>query len=310
MILTVTLNAALDVTYTVERLHPHRTHRVQQVRQRAGGKGINVARVLRALGQPTVVTGLAGGRTGEAIREDLAVAGLPDELVPVAGESRRTVAVVSTQDGDATLFNEPGPRITETEWQRFLDRFVELATTAEVVVLSGSLPPGVPDDGYAHLVRIAAGLGSRTIVDAEGEPLRRAVAAGPDLVKPNAAELRATTGLDDPLDAAHRLQLAGARAVVVSLGADGLLAVDDEIWRAEPPEQLYGNPTGAGDACVAALATGLRGGTGWPELLRAATALSAAAVRCPLAGEFDEPTRRDLHTRVRVQQVDRTVSLP
>ncbi|GGM56388.1 sugar kinase [Longimycelium tulufanense] len=301
MIVTVTLNAALDTTYTVDELVPHYSHRVRQVHHRAGGKGVNVARVLAELGHPTVVTGLAGGPTGAAIRGGLG-SRLVDAFVEVPGDSRRTVTVVSAAVGDATVFNEPGPAVPAEAWALFMERFAVLARDASVVVLSGSLPPGVPDDAYAELVRSAAQHGASTIVDAQGEPLRLALTARPDVVKPNATELRGTACTDDPLTGVHRLRQAGARTVVASLGDKGLLAVTDGLaMRAVPPERIAGNPTGAGDACVAALAVGLAEGVPWPELLREAVALSAAAVLHPLAGGFDAAARTRFRPVVRVE---------
>ncbi|MGO1052580.1 1-phosphofructokinase family hexose kinase [Crossiella sp. CA198] len=285
MILTVTLNAALDVTYGVDNLQPHTTHRVRTVRTRAGGKGVNVSRVLNALGHNTVVTGFVGGATGQAIRAELAEAGLAAELTEIKAESRRTVAVVS--DGDATLFSEPGPAVTEAEWAVFLDRFTTLAGQADLVVLSGSLPPGLPAGVYRELLDIVAGR-VPTVLDADGEALRLGVAGNPTAVKPNAAELRAVTGVADPAAAARKLVHGGASAVLASGGPAGLLAITaDGSWRARPPRRLAGNPTGAGDACVAALAAGLAAGREWPRILREAAALSAAAVLHPLAGSFD-----------------------
>jgi tagatose 6-phosphate kinase len=303
MILTVTVNAALDVTYAVEALTPHTTHRVRSTASRAGGKGINVARVLSALGEPTAVTGLVGGPTGVAIRGDLAASGLPDALIHMAAESRRTLTVVDSRD--ATAFNEPGGKVRPEEWDTFCAKFSDLVRSADVVVCSGSLPPGVPTDGYAVLVRIAAAHGVRTLLDSEGEPLRAALAARPHLVKPNAAELEATTGVSDPLAGALALRSAGAGAVVVTLGPEGLLGVTQEaVWRARPPERVAGNPTGAGDACAAALAAGLARGSPWPELLQEAVALSAAAVRARLAGEFDDSTYRRVRAGVTVEELD------
>jgi tagatose 6-phosphate kinase len=288
MVVTVTLNAALDVTYDIEALVPHATHRVLEVRTRAGGKGVNVARVLRQLGHDTVVTGLAGGHTGTLIRADLATSRLPDALVPISGESRRTLAIVSRRDGGATLLNEPGPEVRAEEWRRFQVRFDHVLATAQAVVLSGSLPVGVPTSAYAKLVKAAHDHGLPALVDAEGEALRVALAAAPDVVKLNAAELCTTTGQDDPVLGAEAVRRAGARAVVASLGADGLLAMTDAgAWRAAPPEVVLGNPTGAGDATMAALADGLTSGRRWPEILREAVAVSAAAVFLPVAGGFD-----------------------
>ncbi|HZD70258.1 MAG TPA: 1-phosphofructokinase family hexose kinase [Actinomycetes bacterium] len=302
MLVTVTLNAALDVTYDVEALVPHATHRVLEVRTRAGGKGVNVARVLRQLGQDTVVTGLAGGHTGTLIRADLAASRLPDALVPISGESRRTLAIVSRRDGGATLLNEPGPEVRAEEWTRFRARFDHLLAAAQAVVLSGSLPVGVPTTAYAELVEAAHDHGLPALVDAEGEALRAALAAAPDVVKLNAAELRTTTGQDDPALGAEAVRRAGARDMVASLGPDGLLAMTGAgAWRAAPPAVVLGNPTGAGDATMAALADGLASDRPWPEILREAVAVSAAAVFLPVAGGFDPAAYRRFRDAVTVR---------
>ncbi|MFB9908709.1 1-phosphofructokinase family hexose kinase [Allokutzneria oryzae] len=292
MILTVTLNAALDVTYTVERVVTGESHRVRGVTQRAGGKGINVARVLRTLGSPVLATGLAGGDTGRSLLDELTSSGIPHEFVPIDGESRRTVAVVSANDGEATLFNEPGPEVSAAEWTAFVERFRSLASRASVVVLSGSMPPGVPEDGYAHLVSLVDG---KTIVDASGPALRHAVAMRPNVIKPNARELAETTGHSELAPGISSLLRDGAQAVVASLGPEGLLAATEGAsWRLAPPARLAGNPTGAGDACVAGLAAGLLAGADWPALLREAVALSAAAVVHPVAGGVDADTYAQL----------------
>ncbi|MEU9080420.1 1-phosphofructokinase family hexose kinase [Kitasatospora sp. NPDC048538] len=304
MILTVTLNAAVDVTYRLDRVARHGSNRVTAPAERAGGKGVNVARVLAALGHDTVVTGLAGGATGEALRADLATAGLRDEFVPIDGTTRRTVTVVEEELGDATVYLEPGPTVSGAEWSHFTARYRRLLRSARAVVLAGSLPAGVPPDAYGRLVALAAQAGVPAVLDAEGAALRAALAAGPALVKPNQAELAATTGPVDPLTGARRLRAAGARAVVVSLGPGGLLAsTPDGDWRARPPEPVRGNPTGAGDSAVAALTAGLVAGTPWPVRLAEAVALSAATVLAPLAGSFDPVEHRQLLPRVRVRPV-------
>ncbi|GHF92320.1 sugar kinase [Kitasatospora xanthocidica] len=295
MILTVTLNAALDVTYRLDRLRPHASNRVRETAARAGGKGVNVSRVLHTLGHDTVVTGLVGGPTGAALRAELAGAGIADRLVPIAGESRRTVAVVDEEQGDTTVLLEPGPVVTAAEWALFLDRYDELVTRAEAVVLSGSLPGGIPTDAYAVLIRLARARRVPALLDADGEALRAALAEAPAVVKPNAHELAAVSGTDDPRAGAETLRAAGARAVVASLGPAGLIACTPQgSWAARPPEAIAGNPTGAGDAAVAALALGLVAGTPWPERLTRAVALSAAAVAAPLAGDFDPAVHRRL----------------
>ncbi|MBA2947221.1 1-phosphofructokinase family hexose kinase [Streptomyces himalayensis] len=304
MILTVTLNTALDITYRVPSLRPHASHRVTEVTERPGGKGLNVARVLAALGHPVTVTGFAGGGTGRALQN--ALTGIPritDALVPVAGATRRTVAVVDTATGDTTQLNEPGPVIAPAEWSAFLEAYEDLLQSSSAVALCGSLPPGVPVGAYAHLVRAARAASVPVLLDTSGEPLRRGIAARPDFVKPNADELAELTGSHEPLQATRDARRRGARAVVASLGAQGLLAVAPEgHWQATPPSRVAGNPTGAGDSAVAGLLSGLVEHLPWPDRLARAAALSAATVRAPVAGEFDRAAYEELLPRVAVTE--------
>lgn len=305
MILTVTLNTALDVTYEVDALLPRSSHRVTATHQRAGGKGLNVARVLRTLGHETAVTGLVGGPTGQLIRDDLREAGLPDTLVEISGDSRRTLTVVSHEHGDATVFNEPGPHVQGAEWAHFVARYVDAVRSAQVIVLAGSLPPGVPTDAYGQLTRLANEAGAGVVLDSSGRALLDALSARPDIVKPNVDELTTATGLTELPAAAARLRTRGAVAVVTSSGADGLLAHTPKgSWRATPPRALAGNPTGAGDACVAALAEGLVDRAPWPDTLREAVALSASAVVRPVAGEFDTGVLREFRRTTTVTPVE------
>ncbi|MFC7980392.1 1-phosphofructokinase family hexose kinase [Streptomyces sp. NPDC057336] len=296
MILTVTLNTALDITYRVPGLRPHASHRVTEVTERPGGKGLNVARVLAALGHEVTVTGFAGGTTGDTVRSGLTgVAGVADALVPVAGATRRTIAVVDERTGDTTQLNEPGPAVAPAEWSAFQEAYEDLLAGAAAVALCGSLPPGVPVGAYAGLVRTARAAGVPVLLDTSGEPLRRGVAARPDLIKPNADELAELTGSHEPLRATQAARRRGARSVVLSLGAAGLFAQTPEgRWRAAPPAHVRGNPTGAGDSAVAGLLSGLVEHLPWPDRLARAVALSAATVRAPVAGEFDRAAYEEL----------------
>ncbi|MFF2998508.1 1-phosphofructokinase family hexose kinase [Streptomyces sp. NPDC057950] len=300
MILTVTLNTAVDITYRVRSLRPHTSHRVTEVTERPGGKGLNVARVLAALGHRVTVTGFTGGATGRSLQEQLTdCAGLVDALVPVSGPTRRTVAVVDTATGDTTQLNEPGPEITPAEWAAFQETYGHLLRSASAVALCGSLPPGVPVGAYAGLIRAARAAAVPVLLDTSGEPLRRGVAARPDIVKPNADELAELTGSHEPLQATRDARRRGAHAVVASLGAQGLLAHTPEgLWRAAPPHRVHGNPTGAGDSVVAGLLSGLVEHLPWPARLTRAVALSTATVLAPVAGEFDRGVYEELVDRV------------
>ncbi|MGP3932531.1 1-phosphofructokinase family hexose kinase [Nonomuraea sp. KM88] len=306
MILTVTLNLALDVTYRLPEVDWDGVNRVGAVHRRAGGKGVNVARVLATLGHEVLVTGLAGGPTGQAIEGDLRAAGLPSALTPIAADSRTTLAVTEAPAGAGeagtqrtALFNEPGPEVTPGELESFVRRYEPLVAAADAVVLSGSLPRGVPLDTYAALAAIAAGKGVPAIVDADGEPLRHAPEGRPSVVKPNAEELARAVPGGDPAESAQALRERGAEAVVVSMGAGGLLAVTGEgTFRARMPYTVGGNPTGAGDSLVAGLALGLVERAPWPDRLRRAAALGAAAVAAPVAGDFDPDVYADIQPKI------------
>ncbi|WP_392671933.1 1-phosphofructokinase family hexose kinase [Streptomyces sp. LN785] len=304
MILTVTLNTALDLTYGVPALVPHTSHRVGDVSERPGGKGLNVARVLSALGHETVVTGFAGGSTGAVLRELLADLPPHDALVAVSGNTRRTIAVVDASTGDTTQLNEPGPLVSADEWAAFLTAYGKLLAEADAVALCGSLPPGIHVGAYAELVRLARAAEVPVLLDTSGEPLRRGIAARPDLIKPNADELAQLTGGREPLRATRDARRRGAAGVIASLGADGMLAVTPEgVWRAAPPDRVAGNPTGAGDSAVAGLLSGLVEGLGWPDRLRRAVALSTATVLAPAAGEFDRAAYEELLPRVGIEDL-------
>lgn len=301
MILTVTLNLALDVTYQVPGVDWDGVNRVGAVHRRAGGKGVNVARVLATLGRDVLVTGLAGGPTGQAIASDLEAAGLPSALHGIAADSRTTLAVCDDPADRTALFNEPGPEVTPAELAAFLRHYESLVGDADAVVISGSLPRGVPADTYATLAAIAADRSVPAIVDADGDPLRHAPKGRPSIVKPNAEELARAVPGGTPAEGAQALRGQGAGAVVVSMGADGLLAVTGEgMFRARMPYTVRGNPTGAGDSLVAGLALGLVEPEPWPERLRRAAALGAAAVARPVAGEFDPDVYADIHPQITI----------
>ena len=288
MILTVTPNPAIDLTYRVDALEVGETHRVAAPAVRAGGKGLNVARVVAQTGGAAFALTTAGGAPGLRLADDLEAAGLPSELVPVSAPTRSSVAIVDEGSGTTTIFNETGGALEASEWTALREAVERLAVPATVVVGSGSLPPGAPDAFYADLVEVARRRGVPSVIDATGLPLLAAAEAGADVLKPNRRELAETVRTDDPVDGARALLAAGAKLVLVSLGADGMLAVSaGAVASARLPQPLSGNATGAGDAAVAAVATALASGITDPAaLVRRATAWSAAAVVAPLAGEL------------------------
>ena len=233
MILVVCLNPALDVTHHVPAVDWAGVNRPSAVHARPGGKGLNVARTLLALGADVLVMGLAGGITGAGVEAALGRLGVPAAFTRIGGETRRTFTVVDGQRGTA-LFNEAGPQTGAPEFARFRAEYRDALSGATAVVLSGSLPPGLTASTYATLIEMAAAASVPAVLDTHGEALLRGAAAGPAIVKPNLAELEALAGqrlsTPDGADrpavtaAAGRLLAAGAEAVVASLGPEGLLA--------------------------------------------------------------------------------------
>jgi len=307
MILAVCLNPALDLTYHVEELVPGTAHRVQSVRERAGGKACNTARVLAQLSIEVALCGFAGGARGHRLRAALADSGVKDRLTTVTGETRQSVAVVHGED--ATVLNEPGPRVSAADWEALLAEVEGALPDAWSVVLSGSVPPGAPADAYAQLVRLARRHDVPTVLDAAGDQLLTALPEGPTIAAPNHHEVAEALGtpltdLADVLDAATDLSGRSGAAVVVSVGSEGLVAVaGSRRWRVRPPRLLSGNPTGAGDALTAALAMGLAEGRDLPATLAEAVCLAGAAVVSPAAGDIDPVTYRALRMTCAVEEI-------
>jgi tagatose 6-phosphate kinase len=284
VILCICLSPAVDITYHVDRVRAGGTNRVRSAARRPGGKAVNVARLLHALGTPVRLLAPVGGHSGAEFAEDLDRLGLAADLVPNTAPTRSTVTVVD-DDGAATVFVEPAPL---DSWPAVLDRAQATIPQADVVIISGRVPTGAPTNALGELVRAASGAGRPTIVDTSGPPLIDALRARPTVIKPNADELAELTGDRDAPRAARTLAAEYGTTIVASLGADGVRAVTREgEWHARPAGPLTGNPTGAGDALVAGLGRGLAAGAALADALRDAVGLAAAAVLSPYAGEVD-----------------------
>ena len=238
MIVTVTLNAAIDRTLTVPNFQRGQRHRASAGVTLAGGKGINVARALKALGVPVVATGLVGGSTGSRIVEALTREAILNDFVHIEGESRTSTAVVDPTGGAYTEINEWGPAVTTEELDTLLEKLRYLTQDAELVVFAGSLPRDVDDDFYAEAARELAKRHVSTVLDTEGEPLRLGVEAEPFLVSPNQAEAEALVGQEFHDEEDFRLALdgiaeLGARNVLITTeqGAVALLREDRDTHR-------------------------------------------------------------------------------
>jgi len=283
VIVTVTPNPSVDRTIEIDLLRRGEVHRATGGRVDPGGKGVNVSRALAANGHPTVAVQPSGGAEGSRLAALLAPEGVAVLPVPIAGSVRSNVTVVEP-DGTTTKFNEAGPTLSADEVDALARAAVSAASRASWVVGSGSLPLGAPADFYAGLARRLRTTSARVAIDTSGRPLAEAVAAAPDLLKPNAEELAELTSahlgtLADVVKAAQGLRDRGVGAVLVSLGADGALLVEgDAVLHAHAAVDLVRSTVGAGDATLAGF---LAGGAHGAGALRTAVAYGAGAVRLP-----------------------------
>ena len=287
--LTLTPNPALDLATATARVEPTHKLRCGSLQRYPGGGGINVARVLHRLGHAVQAWHLSGGLAGAQLAQRLAAEGVPERCLPIAGETRENLSVVEQGTGQEYRFVLPGPHLATAEWQACLDAVAQQATPARWIVASGSLPPGVPDDFYARLARIARLQGSRMVLDSSGPALAAALEEGVYLVKPSLREMRELTGL--PLANAPQWQAAvqnlvhqhKAQVVALSVGAQGaVLATSGGVWQAPAlPVQATTGTTGAGDCFLAVLLSALERGESAPTALRWGLAGGAAALLAP-----------------------------
>ncbi|MDN5796328.1 MAG: hexose kinase [Intrasporangium sp.] len=314
MIVTVTPNPAIDITYAVHEVTLGASHRVGSVHERAGGKGLNVAAVLTTMGRDSVAVAPVGRREIPFFDTDLQRRGIAHRLVESPCPTRRSIAVLDAA-GEATLFNESGAAQPATVWQAVVQVLASLSEPGSVLTISGSLPEQAPVDLVATLTGIGEDRGVPVVVDTAGAPLVAALSQRPTLVKPNRVEAESATaalgrGAGGIAALLRILVDAGARAAVISDGADGLhLLHEDVALHARLREPLAGNPTGAGDALTAALATELetagglpQGPEAWARALRRGGAWSAAAVLQPVAGAVDPADIERLAAAVDVKE--------
>jgi 1-phosphofructokinase family hexose kinase len=312
VIITVTLNAALDRTLTVPTFQLGHRHRASAALVLAGGKGINVARALKLLGVPVVATGLAGGRTGTRIVEELTAEAILNDFVRIAEESRTSTAVIDPTSGTHTEINEWGPRVAERELEMWKEKLLYLAGEAELVVLSGSLPRAVPETYYADVVRELARRDVRVALDAEGDPLRFGLDAEPYLVAPNQREAEGIVGQeledeDDFLMALDTLVEAGARNVLITLESGCYALLRDERrprrYRAVVPRREGVSPLGSGDVLLAQFLAARRAGQPAEDALRLAVGAGAASISEVGAGRFDPREAQRLGGEVEVHEL-------
>lgn len=282
MIFTVTLNPAVDRELTVDDIVFDTVLRASEWRVDCGGKGFNVARMLKSLGVGSVALGFAAGKTGEMLSDKLTELGIETDFVWVAGETRTNVSIVSEENSHYIKVNEPGPSITEKDISLLVKKVRERVQPGDWWVLAGSLPPGVPETIYSEIITTIQSGGAKVFLDTSSGALGSSCKASPLLVKPNDEEAHELTGL--PINNIKEIALAGQAIrgmgpanVVISLGKDGaLLANEGGTWKAASPAIIEKNPIGAGDSMVAGIIWGLSEGIDISEALARGIACGAA----------------------------------
>ena len=292
MILTVTLNAAIDKCYVVEGFRTGEVNRVKECTYVPGGKGLNVSKPASIYGAEVVATGFAGGHAGAYIEDALKPFGIRSAFYHVDAESRSCINIWDEVNQVQTEFLEPGFTLTEEDFAGFEAKFRQLVQEAKVVAMSGSVPKGLDGTAYQRLVKIVKDAGIPVILDTSGKLLEMGIEAIPTMIKPNIDEIRMLTGkrcddISEIIEAARAIHERGVKIVAVSLGADGSLAVgDDGIFRARVPKIDAVNTVGCGDSMIAGFALGLSKGLPLEETLRLASAISAAAAMREETGFF------------------------
>jgi 1-phosphofructokinase family hexose kinase len=313
VILTVTLNAAIDRTVAVPNFRIGQRHRAVEARTVAGGKGVNVARALKSLDRPVIAAGLAGGAAGTRILEHLADESILNAFTRIAGESRTNLAVVDPTSGEQTEINERGPEISAAEIDQFVEKLLYLAQGAKTCVLAGSIPPGVPADLYGRLVGELRGLGVLTVLDTDGDPMRAGLRAEPDVVVPNVAEAEEAVGhefndSDDVLLGLSGLMEMGAGEAIIT-SPDGCMAIvtdgaerchyEARIEQLEPVAAV-----GSGDAFLAGYVAARYDGGSPRECLAFGVACGAESTQHFGAGNVDRREVERLLPRVEVRELD------
>jgi 1-phosphofructokinase family hexose kinase len=312
MIVCLAANPSIDKLFEIHRLVKGDIHRPEGFVQTAGGKGLNVARAVGALGADVTAVALLRGHAGRWLADQLEAEGVPTAAVWCHGENRSSLSVADRETGSLTEFYEHGAVVPGSAWVELVDATARLFPTTSWLTISGSLPRGAPDEGYRDLVAEARAAGVRVAVDAEGERLRLALEAHPDIVKVNQAEARdllevPTARREEALAVARKLRdLAGGdgHAGVVTRGAEGVVLAAPDGTLYEGRLYVRGRyPVGSGDAFLGGLVSGLDRDRGWDAALSLALGAATANAELPGAGKLEPSRAEDLASQAEVRIV-------
>lgn len=309
MILTVTLNAAIDKRYVVSGFQVGEVNRVSECSYTPGGKGLNVSKPASIAGAEVVATGFVGGHAGNYIMDSLKEFGITSAFYHLDAESRSCINIWDEVNHVQTEFLEPGFTVSVEEFEGFKKKFSELVTQADVVAMSGSVPKGLDGTAYQQLVAVVKEAGKKVILDTSGTLLEMGLAAKPTMVKPNIDEIRMLTGSscdtrEELIDAAKKMHKSGIEIVVISLGAEGSLLVCDEgVYQAIVPKIDAVNTVGCGDSMIAGFAYGFEQGLAIPEVLKLASAISASAAMREETGFFVKEDMERILPKIKIKKL-------
>lgn len=309
MILTITMNPSIDMSYSIEKLHLNDINRVSEVSKTAGGKGLNVARVIHELEGEVTASGILGGYLGEQIKEQLNIAGISHNFYPIAQETRNSIAVLH-DGGKQTEILEAGPTVTTKEIEGFLSAFEQLIDKAEWLTISGSLAQGLPIDFYTQLVEIAKRSNVDTLLDASGKALKEALKGNqkPKLIKPNLTEITDLLGskadFEQPTAIKNTLEhplFQGVEWIVVTLGGDGaVVKYKNQFYQARLPKIDVVNPVGSGDATLAGLAYALSHFESVEDVIKTGMTTGMLNALEPVTGHINKARFQELYNKIEV----------
>lgn len=310
MILTVTLNPTVDKSYYIEKLIPGEVIRVSKKTQTAGGKGINVAKIAKLLGNNVVATGFLGGRNGEYVNAFLVKAGITSDFIILNTETRTCVNVNDLELNQQTVLLEPGSFVSNDKMEELVSRYKKLLDGCKAVVLGGSLPDGIDETFYPRLILIAKEAGKIVALDTSGETLRSGINACPSIIKPNRDEISSYLGrkvesIEETITAAKEIHENGTDIVIVSLGKDGAVFVmKNKVYRGTTPNIKIVNTVGCGDSLVAGFITGLINNYDILDTIKLGMAVSTANALSREIGYYDKKDLDDLLTKVTAFEIE------
>lgn len=310
MILTVTMNAAIDKRYVVKSFRQGQVNRVEACTYTPGGKGLNVSKPAAIAGAEVVATGFVGGHAGDYIVDALKIFGIKSDFYRMDQESRSCINIWNEEKREQTEFLEPGFTVSAEDFDRFMENFTSLMQKADVVTASGSLPRGLDETAYQKIIKTVKNAGKKIILDTSGKLLEMGIKAKPYMVKPNIDEIRMLTGnpcenREALIEAAFQIHRSGVEVVVISLGKDGAILVCSKgAYRAEVPVIHAVNTVGCGDSMVAGFALGFEKNLPIEETLRLASSISAAAALREETGFFIKEDMERILPKIKITKLN------